>query len=295
MSDLITTFIPIEDAVRTLARRAPIAVGLKSDGWGKMALGLRRDAFWSAGVEHAKFLSAAQEKLLQSLQGERVRLSGGEANMDQGRFVKDMRILVQGARSSGELPPGTGPTPIQDIGSSTRLRLIYDMQTRMAQGEARWRRQQNPDVLNMWPAQELMRSSAATPRPDAYWEQRWLQAAEDSGDTAAGTLLDETGRFAALKTSPIWVSLSAFGVPWAPFDYGSQRRLRNIDRDQAVDLGLLKEDATLEPIEQQFDRTMEASTENLSPEVVDGLMQTFGDQIELIGNVVRWVTGGKAA
>jgi len=295
MPALLTTFVPIEDAVKALERRTPVASALKSAGWGEMARGLRRDAFWSAGVEHAKFLSTAQEKLLQSIKGERVRLAGGEANMDQGRFVKDMRSLVQGARSTGELPAGPSATPLQDIGSSTRLRLIYDMQTRMAQGEARWRRQQDPDVLNMWPAQELTRSSAAQPRPDAYWEGRWLQAAQDSGDDAAGTLMDETGRFVALKTSGIWEALSVFGVPWPPFDYGSQRRLRNVARDEAVELGLLQEETTLEPIDQKFDRDLEASTANMSPEAVDGLLQAFGDQIELVGNIVRWVMGGKAA
>jgi hypothetical protein len=293
---LLTTFVPIEEAVKTITRRTAVASPMNSAGWGEMERGLRRDAFWSATVEHAKFLSSAQEKLLQSIRGERARLDNGETvNMDQGRFVKDMRSLVQGARSSGELPAGPSATPLQDIGSSTRLRLFYDMQTRMAQGEARWRRQQDPDVLNMWPAQELTRSSAAQPRPDAYWEGRWLQAAQDSGDDAAGTLMDETGRFVALKTSGIWEALSVFRVPWPPFDYGSQRRLRNVARDEAVELGLLQEETTLEPIDQKFDRDLEASTANMSPEAVDGLRQAFGDQIELVGNIVRWVMGGKAA
>jgi hypothetical protein len=294
MLDLLTTFIPIEEAVKTLTRRTPIASPLRSAGWGEMARGLRRDAFWSAGVEHAKFLSTAQEKLLQSLRGERVRLAGGDANMDQGRFIKDMRRLVQGARSSGELPAGAGPTPLQDVGSATRLRLIYDMQTRMAQGEARWRRQQDPDVLNMWPAQELTRSSAAHPRPDSYWENRWLQAAQDSGDVVAGTLLDETGRFVALKTSQIWEKFSVFGVPWAPFDYGSQRRLRNVDRDEAVELGLLQAQATLEPVEEQFDRDLEASARELTPEVRQQMKTVFGDLIDITETIVKWV-GGKAA
>jgi hypothetical protein len=166
MPALLTTFVPIEDAVKALERRTPVASALKSAGWGEMARGLRRDAFWSAGVEHAKFLSTAQEKLLQSIKGERVRLAGGEANMDQGRFVKDMRSLVQGARSTGELPAGPSATPLQDIGSSTRLRLIYDMQTQSAAAYANWKTGQDEDILQAFPAQEFRRvESRIEPRP----------------------------------------------------------------------------------------------------------------------------------
>jgi len=279
--------MPIEAAVEAFARRSGVASPLRSAGWDEMAVGLRQKAFWSAGVEHARFISAAQEKLLSAIRDEKVRLDNGETvNMDQSRFVRDMRRLVQGARSTGELPPGAPPTALQDIGDATRLRLIYDMNTRMAQGEARWRRQQDPDVLNLWPAQELMPSSASKPRTD--WEDRWLQAAQEAGDTLAGTIADDTGRLVALKTSDIWVALSRFGVPWPPFDYGSQRRLRNVDRAEAIELKLLTADQEMEPVEEKFDQELEASTKNIAPDVLVELETLFGDQLEIIGDVLRW-------
>jgi hypothetical protein len=287
MPPLPPTPAPIEAAVAAFARRTGVASPLRSAGWAEMAVGLRQQAFWSAGVEYARFLSAAQGKLLSAIKDEKVRLDNGKTvNMDRSRFVRDMRRLVLGARDAGELPPGTGKTALTDIGDATRLRLIYDMNTRMAQGEARWRRQQDPDVLNMWPAQELMSSSAAHPRED--WLDRWLKAAQDSGDSLAGTLADESGRLVALKTSGIWVALSRFGVPWPPFDYGSQRRLRNLTRAEAIELGLLEADQELDPVEEQFDRDLQASAQNITPEVRQAMQSVFGGQIEVDGDTVRW-------
>lgn len=287
MPTLATTPNPIEAAVSAFSRRAGVAAPLRSAGWDEMATGLRQQAYWSAGVEHARFLSQSRAKLLQALSGQRKLLDSGESvNMDRSRFVRDMRRLVQGARSSGQLPAGAGPNPLTDIGDATRLRLVYDMNTRMAQGEARWRRQQDPDVLNMWPAQELMPSSATHPRTD--WEERWFSAAQESGDIKAGEVLDETGRMVALKTSGIWVALSRFGVPWPPFDYGSQRRLRSVDRDEAVELGLLEADSELQPVDEQFDRNLAASVKDIDPETRQALKSVFLDQIEIDGDTVTW-------
>jgi hypothetical protein len=41
MPALLTTFVPIEDAVKALERRTPVASALKSAGWGEMARGFR--------------------------------------------------------------------------------------------------------------------------------------------------------------------------------------------------------------------------------------------------------------
>jgi hypothetical protein len=63
----------------------------------------------------------------------------------------------------------------------------------------------------------------------------------------------------ALKTDPIWTDISAFDLPYAPFDYNSGMDLRDIDRDEAVDLGLIDEDDTQNPEELSLNEGLSAS------------------------------------
>jgi hypothetical protein len=86
----------------------------------------------------------------------------------------------------------------------------------------------------------------------------------------------------ALKTDPVWVALSRFGVPWPPFDFGSGMILRNVARAEALSLGLLKEDDVLEADpDPAFNAGLAASMQNISKSVSAGLKNLLGDRISL--------------
>jgi hypothetical protein len=115
-----------------------------------------------------------------------------------------------------------------------RLGLIYDMQVQSAQNFARRKMDLDPDVLDQFPAYRLTESTADEPRGDAWWRSRWNEAGAEAGWDGA-----LRSQYVALKTSPIWLALSRFGVPWPPFDFGSTRELEDVDRAEAERLELL--------------------------------------------------------
>jgi hypothetical protein len=93
---------------------------------------------------------------------------------------------------------------------------------------------------------------------------RWLvsRKGSDSACRTETTLSNAdyaAGRMIALKTDPIWTDISAFDLPYAPFDYNSGMDLRDIDRDEAVDLGLIDEDDTQNPEELSFNHGLQAA------------------------------------
>jgi hypothetical protein len=219
------TTSPLTQAVAHLGAKTPIGAALRSADWEKVPLALRQRAQFSATLEDVRVLAEIKAKLGKAIGLQREKVAGGEAFVDRSSFIGDMRKVMQ------EAGLGDNTGAITDLGSRARLGLIYDMQIQQAQEFARFKVDQNEDVLNQWPAQELIREEEPKGGPQARrdWSARWKEA----GGQVKG------GRMAALKTDPIWSAISRFGTPWPPFDFGSGMGLRDIDRDEAEQLGLL--------------------------------------------------------
>ncbi len=280
--NLIVQPIALEEAVRKLGSKTIVASTLRTAEWAGVPAQLSGSAFMSAGVDWARFLQYGQGKLLDAIALQKEQVAHGTAYVDRSSFIGDMRKLVLGEGKSD----GTGG--LTDLASRARLGLIFDMQTRSAFGFAERKRGMDPDFLAGVPAQELTESSSLHPRTD--WPERFAAAAEEEGDGAALDVLRTTGRMAALKTSGIWSNetFSRFGVPWPPFDFGSTRLLRDIMRDEAEALGLIDPDTTLTPEDAAFTDAAEADLSDFSPDIRANLLQLFGDQVEVDGNIVRW-------
>jgi len=137
------------------------------------------------------------------------------------------------------------PGTLKDLGSFQRMNLILETNTKFAQNYGQRLQGMTPAVLDQFPAQELIREESRERPRD--WHARWDNARYESGsfDTAAPS---DRGMI-ALKTSPIWVAISRFGLPYPPFDYGSGMGLRDVDRDIAESLGLIDRDTQLEPLD----------------------------------------------
>lgn len=279
---------PLPQAVARFDQKTPVASVLRSAEWAGVPVELREAALWSAGVTNARFVSTMQDQLSHAIGLRREAVENGNAYVDRSSFIGTMASVVRGEQSLGNLgpvEPGARGT-VRDLASRARLGLIYDMQVRKARGYSRWKLDQNPTSLNLYPAQRLIRIRPAKIPRD--WDQLWA----DAGEAVQwdGAAQDE---MIALKTSPIWVQISEFGVPWPPFRYGSGMGLVDVPRARAEALGLLDAGERLDPEDGSFTDALEADTDSISREAVDGLAAAFGDAIEIVGTVIRWA--GRAA
>ena len=400
---------PVAEAIESLDRREPMATALDTRGLSDLPLSVRRRAFFSAKVENARLL----ELMKRSLQ-KNVNQFG--INRDRASFVKAMQ---DAAADLGVTPPETGEGTLMDITSTRRLRLIFDIQTGLAKGEAAYRLGMDPAMLNAAPAQELIRvEDREVPRdwparweaaggkfygepvtrnalppgwtesrlvetlkdvldgkipapdeidpladvlaygvedgqllslspdeigikypgdlanPEALFERdgmEWVRSVDFSepvelsvnqdgaieledghhrwfaarklgrkltgrvtrffgnpwkkiiDDGVADLVTDEPsrgGRMIALKTDPIWMRISAFGLPWPPFDFNSGMGVRNVRRREAVNLGLLGKRERIEPVDVDLlNLGPSASYKQLPEAAVETIADDFGDLV----------------
>lgn len=303
----------VPEAVEKIGRRTPIASALDAKRWAAMPLALRERAQFSAKVESIRLLQSIQDKATQSISAARVAvrevvndlspsdLHGAEGQakvlMTRDRFISDLRRI---ATEEGLGP--TGPRSIEDITDHPRLGLIYDMQTRQAHEYAQWKIGQDPDILDAYPAQRLIRvesrevprgykkrAAGLIPDPDHGWAARWNQA----GSSVAWKGASET-EWVARKDSPIWTALSAFGTPYPPFDFSSGMGVEDVSREEAISLGLVDPGEEITPkSEQDFNATLEASVAGIGKEQGAYLKDSFGDQIKMVKGGVAWVPDAK--
>lgn len=269
---------PNRDAVEKLLARVPVGSRLRSAEWAAVPLALRERAQFSAGVESVRLLGEIQAKLEQALRQTRE----GGTGMFRDRFIAEVRSVAEA--EGFERRAGGGFGSLTDVTSVRRLDLIWQQQTQQAAGYAQWKAGQDADVLDAFPAQELVRVEERREKRD--WRARW--------QGAGGALVQ--GRMIALKTAGIWERISAFDTPWPPFDFGSGMGVVDVSREDAEALGLVARDALVAPVERDFNARLEASAGSTDPDLVDWLEMSFGDQVAVQSGRVVWsATAGPAA
>lgn len=223
--------------------------------WERVAPALREKCFFSARVNDAEVLGKMRELIGKAVDSS--KRNPNEALVSQDKFISEMKSFLA---SRGYT---MGGSKLTDITSRRRLGLIYDMNVQEAREYARYVRGQDADALDMYPAQEFVRvESRRVPRTD--WPMRWRAA----GGKIRG------GRMVALKSDPVWTNLSRFGRPYPPFDYGSGMGVEDIDREEAVELGLLPDDEPDDEIP-DFDIALEAevSLDRIPEDMVDSIIK----------------------
>lgn len=224
-------------------------------------------AFFSSRVENARFLDRAQAFLFDTLAGttekvvgpdgvERIALRGG----DRATFVRRMRefMIAEGMVSGEDEFFEVNQRDVQDIRSERRLRLIYDTNMRQAYGYGQWKQGQNQAILRRFPAQRFVRErSVPEPRP---------RHARHEGDVR---LKSDEAYWADYQNDP---KIGGFGVPWAPFGFGSGMGVRDVSREEARELGLpiddIKPDAG-----KNLNSGLSASVANMDPNVKKRLIE----------------------
>ena len=236
------------------SRRATPSIRTSAE-WERVAPALREKCFFSARVNDAEVLGKMRELLGEAIDSS--KRDSSKALVSQDKFISEMKDFL---RSRGYT---MGGSKLTDITSRRRLGLIYDMNIQEAREYARYVRGQDADALDMYPAQEFLRvESRRVPRTD--WPARWRAA----GGKIRG------GRMVALKSDSVWTNLSRFGRPYPPFDYGSGMGVEDVDREEAIELGLLPADEPSDEIP-DFDIRLEAevSLDRIPEDMLDSIIK----------------------
>lgn len=214
IKDILPTSLGSEEIRRTLAKD------------------ILRRSIYSARMANATYLKKVQEVCQQ--------ISAGTINQARAR-----EVLLDQLSQMGHSPTDKGG--LQNPASIRRLNLILDTQRQMAASVARMA-SETPDTLEAYPAYELRR--ADTPRqPREDWPARWRAAGDSfNWDGAA------KNQYIALKSSPIWQALGdgvggfndTLGNNYPPFAYSSYMDWFDVDRDTAIQLGLIAREAPAE-------------------------------------------------
>ena len=244
--------------------RIPLPTDASSADLARLPAALRRQALFSARLNKLAPLAQIGADIKGILDGNK---SASEARRD----------IRQALAEAGYQPPAGEEGGLLDHTSRRRLDLILQQNVRAARGYGKWAADMDPDRLDLWPAQELVRVFARRV-PRGTWRQRWVEA----GGKLHG------GRMIALKTDPIWTNLSRFGHPYPPYDYGSGMGVVDIDRDEAVKLGLLQETEALTPEPVPFPDMAEARMPDLEsmPALRDAILRAMGGNARFVDGVL---------
>lgn len=237
--------------------------------WDMVDAQIRERAFFMAGVDNARILSAFQHVAKE--------ISAGRMSLPEGR-----RKLREFLAAIGYEPAAEDAGTLKDLTSRRRLDVALQTNADLAAGWAQ-RKAGLLDIAN--PGQELYRAKQA--RVPRDWASRWAEAAAAVNweGVARG------GQMVALKSSPIWVELSRFGYPYPPFDFNSGMWVRPVSDDDCEALGLLENeewlDKQLAAAEEGLNEGAEADCSDMGAEVLAELDRALGSVGEIVDGVAR--------
>lgn len=215
----------VEAVVKHLARTVTPSP-MNAEEWANVPAAIRERAMFSARVTNTTHLQKLKDHIEQILAPRTERRPDGTlatVGMDKATARLALKQWLEGTGYD----PGAKEGTIEDLSSDQRINLQLEQNVRSAQGYGQHVQGTVAGALDAFPAQELFRQESREEPRD--WESRWAEA----GGVFYG------GRMIALKSDPIWSAISRFGTPWPPFDFGSGMWVRDIDRDEAIDLGLM--------------------------------------------------------
>lgn len=257
--------MPFREALESRAVRQLLPTEFRTRLLEVLDAELRERAFFSAGVTNAEFLQRASDAIDELVAGRTDRAT-------QRAKLKELLAELEYRPVEGE------EGALTDLSSDSRLNLVLDTNLELAQGYGHFAQGQRPEILDQWPAQELVRvRDAKEPR---NWAQRWAEA----GGEFFG------GRMIALKSDRIWERISRFGLPYPPFDFNSGMEVEDVSRDEAEELGLIDRDTQLTPASRDFNTDLQASPQVRDSALREALLQNFsqaGIGARFVGGVLR--------
>jgi hypothetical protein len=204
------------DAMHAHDVRNLLPAALRGDLLSKLPQELRQRSFFISGITQAEVLQTVKDEIGQVIEG---KMTESEA--------------LSRLRRAGDLLSGTA---LQKDG---RLKLVLSTNVDLARGYGQWKQGQSQIVLEEYPAQEFYRAERRKEPRD--WPVRWAAA---GGKFYPGVSDYPQGRMIAMKNDPIWAHISAFGLPYAPFDYNSGMGLKDVSADEMAELDVKKPSGT---------------------------------------------------
>jgi hypothetical protein len=267
--------MPFKEAAAKMGKQSPIGSKMLSSEWRDVPVALRENALFSATIENIRFLGRSRDMLQDFLEHNRetVTLPDGSITTalksgSRAKFVQEIsRFAIQ--EGMGPLNPEDAGS-IKDIRSESRLSLIWRVKTDQAYAYGDWKQGMDPDALEAFPAWRFIREQdVKQPRP--YHEQNRDRV--------------------ELKTNlAFWIDMNRdFGVPWGPWGFNSGMGVEDVSREEAEAARLISPGQVVQSADIPFNKRLEASTRGLDPDLVEKLKVDLGSQIEVAGDVVRWV------
>lgn len=248
MPSIFTKPLSWLEGIRRLAQRKALPTTLGTEELRSLGGDVKRWAIFSAKIANAEALQSINDVTNDIIRGitpkdeetftvtradgttyekrkKPLQLSIPEAKHQLRKKFEELGVTVEDSGKTGT---------IQDPQSDARLQLIVTTQEELAQGYGRFIANQDEDLLNLWPCQELLRISPSLVQRD--WKARWRQC--------GGHLYD--GRMIALKNSDVWDRLGdsttfpdALGNPYPPFAFNSGMGVEDVSRSEAERLGVI--------------------------------------------------------
>ncbi len=232
--------------------------------WDMVDAQIRERAFFMAGVSNARILQEFKEAARD--------IAAGQLTTNEAR--KRLRAAL---RDAGYEPAEDERGGIHDLSSRRRMEVTLETNVALARG---WMQREQMKKDKSQPGLRLFRARQV--RVPRNWAQRWGEAAARIGweGVARG------GEFVALIDSPIWVEISRFGVPYPPFDFGSQMRVKAVPYEECARLGLFDEREGEEidsPPEEDTPQEAELTTEE------GERTEVYFTEAEQAEDFVRWL------
>lgn len=250
----LTNPMPFAEALQIRAAKKPMPTGLSSAELARLDVDVRERAMFSARVLDEHYLDAIAKGVQEILNPVQMVHEDGTAytaGRTQATVRTDLRELLQ---KMGYQPSPEDRGTLKDFSSDARLNVVIETNVEMAQGYGQWAQGMSEGALDEFPALELYRlEDREVPRD---WATRWTNAAK-AVDPIAMQVFNESSRMVATKDSPIWTAISDFGQPYPPFAFGSGMWTRSVNRDDAIELGVIVEGQQVQPQQRPF--AMEAS------------------------------------
>ncbi len=270
--------IPFEEAISFLKGKGFLPTTASASELETIQAAIRERAFFSARVSDTSFLQSAYD-LINRIVDPGAAGGAPGSYMDKATFGLEMRDYL---RSIGYAPEAGKEGGLQDLSSDTRLNLIAQTNTEMAQGYGQWAQGQSSAVLDAFPAQELFRLESRENQRD--WVSKWKSA---GGKFWGG------GRMIALKDDPIWTlslddgGFNRFGQPYPPFDYNSGMWIRDISRDEAVEFGLIDWDSQVKRQERDFNQDLQTGVTGIAAGLQKALLASLGGRAKIVDGVLH--------
>lgn len=251
--------IDFDDALQSRKVKALLPNLLSSAELQSIRASIKERAVFSAKTANADYLQKIDD-VIQDILKPRIAADGHMEGLLSGGGRQKLKETLDAMSYKPE--KGKEGT-IQDLSSDARLNLVVDTNQRMSYGYGYWKK--GMEVVEDFPAYELFRAEERNEPRD--WEARW--------DDAGGERYD--GRMIALKTDAIWTRISAFGLPYPPFDYNSGMNVMDVDRAECIQIGLIDENDIMLSDDAGFNDDMQVNKSELAPELKSQLLKDLKD------------------